>query len=380
MKLRRSAMVLCISLYMAISLTGCGLFDSVKSSVTDELGNLVVGEAQQVDTISEDKYAYSCLMDEEKSVYDQVLNAILEHADKIAVSTKDETVLEKAYNCVMADYGGLFWVSGYQFNTYTSGDTVIGLEFMPKYAMTQEERETTQAQIDSVVTEWLSGVSLNASDYDKVKYVFETLINKVDYVVDSENNQNIISVFVNEQTVCQGYADAALYLLEQLGVPSTIVTGTANGEPHAWNLVLIDGNYYFLDVTWGNSRYMDLDATEQKTINYAYMNMTSEEISATHTAEVFYTVPECTATEANYYYREGKYFDSWDADGIGSIFGNAWKNQDAIVSVKLSNVSLYDKTMSYFIDEQHISDYCRGLRQLSYIEDEGTCVLTIRLR
>ena len=129
MKMKKRLLCFGVSITLMLCLTGCGIFDSLKTSVTDELGTLIVGEPEEVATISSEKYAYSCLNEDEKKVYDQVLNGILEHTDIITVSTKDDAVLEKAFNCVMADYGGLFWVSGYQYNTYTSGDTIIGLEF-----------------------------------------------------------------------------------------------------------------------------------------------------------------------------------------------------------------------------------------------------------
>ena len=57
---------------------------------------------------------------------------------------------------------------------------------------------------------------MTSSDYEKSKWVYETLINRVDYVADAPDNQNIISVFLNGQTVCQGYSNAANYLFSKI--------------------------------------------------------------------------------------------------------------------------------------------------------------------
>ena len=64
----------------------------------------------------------------------------------------------------------------------------------------------------------LADAPKEGSDYEKALYVFKKLIDEVDYVEDSADNQNIISVFLNHETICQGYAYATQYLLEKLGV------------------------------------------------------------------------------------------------------------------------------------------------------------------
>ena len=225
-------------------------------SIQSTIKNSMIGDAVIVESVSYDRYAYQQLSEAEKLTYDQVYDCIINFKNRITLSTKDKDVLANAYEAVMADYGNLFWIKGYQYNTYTNNDEVVGLEFEPKYSMTEEQKDVYQAKVDAVVQDWLSGISVSASDYDKALYVFETLINKVEYDKDSVENQNILSVFLYQSTVCQGYADAAWYLLDQLGIKSTIITGTANNESHAWNLVYLDDAYYYMDVTWGNSKYL----------------------------------------------------------------------------------------------------------------------------
>ncbi len=54
--------------------------------------------------------------------------------------------------------------------------------------------------------------------------------------------------------VCEGYARALKLICDGLGIPSVLVSGTGDGEPHIWNYVQMeDGIWYAVDVTWNDS-------------------------------------------------------------------------------------------------------------------------------
>lgn len=359
-------------------LAECRSVDDLKDWYYGEVGTIVVGEPVVVESISYDRYAYQQLDETTRQVYDQILDCILNYEEKVSLVSKSTDVLSRAYEAVMADYGNLFWVSGYQYNTYKSGEEIVGLEFAPKYTMSQEQRDVYNGTIKAVAQQWLEDLPADATDYEKALFVFETLINNVDYDSNSIENQNILSVFIHKSTVCQGYADAAWYLLNELGIESTVITGEANNEPHAWNLVYLDNAYYFMDVTWGNSKYLNLDNSTAKRVNYAYLAMTTEELSLTHTINVGFEVPECLSTADNYYVHEGLYFDNYDVNSIGWTMQKSYEAGDAELSVKFANSEIYQQVISYFFDEQHISEYCNGITSIYYILDDNANVLTIQ--
>ena len=335
-------------------------------------------ETEKISSVSLEKYAYQTLDEETKIVYDEVYDALLQHKEKISVSTKDYQVLEKAHRAVMSDYGEIFWASGYVYTQYTRGDTLVGLDFAPKYSMTYEERQEMQQKIDIVVEQILAGVSDTASEYEKALYVFEYLVKHVEYQAGAPDNQNIISVFINGATVCSGYASATQYLLDKLGIQSAIITGDAAGESHAWNLARLDGEYYYIDTTWGNSSYQSADAGLGKFVNYNYFAITTEELEQTHSPNGEIDLPLCVATQDNYYVREGLFFTEWNADEIGNILNQAYQQGNCVISVKFSESDYYQQCVSYFIGEQHIADYCSGITSIFYMEDELQRVLTIK--
>lgn len=326
-------------------------------------------ESVEVSRISHGNYAYQGLSQEERQVYDEILSVILSHQEKITLSCTDTEVMRRAYAAVCADYGGLFWVNGYVFTKYTKGEETVGLEFAPNYTMSEEERQQTQQQIDRVVEAWLGGISITDTDYDKVKYIYELLSTNTEYVEGAENSQNIISVFLNGQTVCQGYACAAQYLMKQLGIPCVIVSGTALGDAHAWNLFQMDGAYYYMDVTWGRGRYME-NGIEKYFVDYKYMAMTTEEMLRNHTPDDGVVLPECTAAENNYYRKEGRYIQEWDPDVIGAYFSQAYTEKE-MVTLRFAERELYDKAISYFIEEGNIVEYCPKMEEISYMTEEN---------
>lgn len=360
-----------------LSFCGCSVVDEAFDEVEDGLVSTIIGTPKEVKGVSADRIGYQNLKPKGQKAYDQIVDCILTHEEKATLSITDPKICDRAFSAVMADYGGLFWVSGYSYQTYGKGDETIGFVFEPSYTMTQDERIQTQEKIDRVVENWLSDLPADADDYQKAKFVFETLIDRVDYDRKSDNNQNIISVFLGNETVCQGYANATNYLLWQLGIPAITVTGDAKNESHAWNVIELDGEYYCMDTTWGNSMYLDLDKNKVKHINYAYLNVTSEELFVTHTPDNKLHIPEATGTKDNYFRREGLYFDTWDEEAIGVALSNDYYDQNPMVSLKFSNAGLYHQARHFFIDEGHLADYCEGLDSVTYMESEDTLVLTV---
>ena len=327
---------------------------------------------KDVKSISAGRYAYETLSDEEKKIYDQMLDAVMNHEEEVTLSTSDGRRLEDIFNCVKADYGGLFWVESFRYTQYQRNGHTEVMSFAPNYIMTAGEREDMQKKIDRRVKNYVKGIKDSADDYEKVKTIYRRLIQKVDYNMDAKNNQNIISVFIGKETVCQGYASAMQYLLEKLEIPCVIVTGMAKGGPHAWNLVQLDGEWYYVDATWGNSKYHDDEENDVKYVEYDYLNITTKEMLQDHSPQVKFALPECKALKNNYFVREKKYFTSLDEASIeklGSIFKRAYQKGKNNISVKFSSRELCAQAKEYFLTQYHISDYCDGLETVYYKTD-----------
>ena len=60
----------------------------------------------------------------------------------------------------------------------------------------------------------------------------------------------------NQLSVCQGYAEAYAYMLDQCGIPNRMAQSTRLN--HVWNIVTIEGAEYYVDVTWDDPSEYDL--------------------------------------------------------------------------------------------------------------------------
>ena len=374
-----------IALFMLLFLTGCSseeILSEVPQTIVlpvEEIDSLPGQEAEKTTAESDNtescslldeggsRFAYESLDAQEQIWYGEIEQALGEMTDTVKLSTEpigqglDEQDIDRIFQCVLIDHPEIFYTTGYTYTKYSRGDRTVGIDFAGTYSLPREEAVNKAEEIRGRASEWLSDIPSDASEYDKVKAVYEKIIFSTDYDLNASDNQNIASVFLGNSSVCQGYAKATQYLLNHLGVMCTLVQGTVDtGEAHAWNLVRVDGDYYYVDTTWGDASYRMEDGSGQEElpeINYDYLCVTTQELLRTHRIESVVAMPECTATQANYYVREGVYFTSYDAEQMQSIFDRAWESGRTEITLKCADEECYREICRVLIDEQEIFSY-----------------------
>lgn len=319
-------------------------------------------EMQELRKVSELYYAYHCLDREKQQVYLEMLDALTRIESGVHLSTLDKSILDVVFACVMNDHPELFYVEGYQFTEYMTDAVVTEITFSGTYSMTAEEIGQTQLLIVQRLRDCFAQIPLNEDEYNTVKYLYEWLINNTEYDKTAENNQNICSVFLQGKSVCQGYAKAMQYMLQQAGIQCLLVTGFTNGERHGLNLVRVNGNYYYLDPTWGDASYTsngtdNIAQAYVPSINYDYFLVTTDEITRTHSIEKVVSIPVCSALAENYFVREGLYFDSYDAEKLALIFDSDAVKSAGSVTLKCNSDETYASMVQNLITEQKIFDF-----------------------
>lgn len=321
---------------------------------------ILIQPDEELRAAQQDCYAFLQLAEEEQKIYLEILEALIHFRENVKLSSCDKELISRVFQCVLNDHPEIFYVEGYTYTEYTLGSLLKKITFTGSYSYSQEEVEEKQGQIDSYVNLCLAGMPKDADEYEKVKYIYEYLIRHTDYDASARDSQNICSVFLERRSVCQGYAKATQYLLNRADVFSTLVLGrVVGGEGHAWNLVRIDGAYYYVDTTWGDASYQAVGGSvypieKIPTINYDYLCVTTEQMESTHTLDNVVDMPLCDSMEANFYVREGVYFTAWDEEKIRQVFQDSYERGDTYVTLKCAGPDVYQKMQQILIEQQGI--------------------------
>lgn len=234
-----------------------------------------INDNQNEDNNKYKTYFFSQLDETGKLMYTTMINNLDALKDgkqtiNFSVSNQNaETKFQSAWDAISLDRPEIFYIDTNKISLLTKTTTNIfgntKYEYMlePKdggtyFVDTWNTKEDVAGAINSV--EAKANNIINAAvgtQYDKIKYIHDYIINNVEYDQNgSNNNFDIYGTLINEKAVCEGYAETFKYLMDKLNIPCVIVYGDAindrgETEYHSWNEVLMeDGKWYAIDCTW----------------------------------------------------------------------------------------------------------------------------------
>ena len=174
---------------------------------------------------------------------------------------------------------------------YTSSVSIKYLEGGNEYTITlQYDRDIDElkelhakvdqkadAVIDSIITD-------SMTDQDKVKAIHDYIILNCEYDFDNyllgtipSESRMAYGVLCERKAVCQGYTAAFNLLCAKAGIRSIAIGGNApnSSEDHSWNMVLVDGQIYYVDTT-----HDDPVPDRKGRTSYKYFYLTEAEMTS----------------------------------------------------------------------------------------------------
>lgn len=254
---------------------------------------------------------FSALADDEKQAYIRLEEAVSGYALDIELGNNNVSPesLKRIWEALLADNPAFFWCSGYEYLVDTGSNMVVSMKINTEYK--EEQIRNLEAQIDQAVQGIIAAMPQGLDDYGKVKYFHDYIVINTEYDEASPENQNIISVFLNKRSVCAGYSKALQYLLDEVGIFSTYVTGeVVDRGPHAWNIVEMNQQLYYVDTTRDDPNFVDGTVPHPNFVEYVNFGVRTQDIAETHVIDDHLVkYPELVAQENNYYIREGRYYN-----------------------------------------------------------------------
>ncbi len=173
------------------------------------------------------------------------------------------------------------------------------------YTYSASEYQQMYAQLVAAKDEFLVGIKGNntLNDADKALLIHDKLALMCEYDY-SYTNYDCYGALVNGSTVCQGYAEAYDYLLEEVGIESYLCE--SDTLVHAWNIIYIGGRPYHVDVTWDDIAWASGKRGVEGAVSHENFLRSSNGIYATGHEAFDYDVYPTDTTYDNYYWQNSE--------------------------------------------------------------------------
>lgn len=338
----------------------------------EELRQMEVAQSEE----GHQEYYFKQLTEEEQRVYRELLKGIRAREKEFYLTISDDDSIDRSYHAVLKDHPEIFWVHNREKiykTTYSDSDYCV---FTPGYTYTDSEIDEIQTAMEQSFQEVRALIPEDAGDYEKVRIVYTYVIDHIQYQT-GEDDQSIAGVFWKKSAVCAGYAGAVQYLLERLDIPCIYVDGSTKGstEGHAWDIVKIGQEYYYVDATNGDQPdFLNGDAAqleEHKTIIYDYLCPFPEEYEKTYTPSEELTVPACTAKDLDFYVLNQGYFEDYSWQDIYDYCKMRMDNGAAVVRFKFGSQEAFSEACRELLDDgvvQNVAQYYMKLHGLGQVE------------
>lgn len=264
-------------------------------------------------------------------LYDKIEKEIRHHKGYLYIGNEmSKEEIRYDIRWVMRDNPDIFWFA-HQYH-YDEVSSTIHFQ----YTFSAERVKTIQQSINDVIeNDFCIEYVNNLTRQEQVAYVYKWLVTYCTYNANSSYNQSVYSVFVRRNSVCTGYAKAAQYLFNLLGIESRLVFGRLHNDKedgrHCWNLIKVDNEYYHFDACFGDS-ILDNVAIKSgvqelfkiDSINYNFLCVSTDEILRTRSIEDITTLPDCP--------------NSWHKTFVKSLAQTKLQHREGIRGCLLSHI------------------------------------------
>ena len=294
----------------------------IESNPFKEIGNSKSPNVVDYSNVNVDKYFYNQLEEPSKTIY-KALESNKENMKsgiyRIELGENFSDILEKengqeklgdyyqsAIEAYIYDNPNIFYLSpskmylnietitefaSVSYNVFLNSGNEANY-FAEGFSSEEEVRDAIN-KVEEVKNTILSQRSGN--NYEDIKMVHDYLVDNIEYdsTISRNNIYDVYGALVNRVAVCEGYARAFKYILDEMGIPCVLVIGTGTNsqgetERHAWNYVELEGNWYAVDCTWDDPIIIGGGGQALES-RYKYFLKGANEFNSDHIASGYFT-------------------------------------------------------------------------------------------
>lgn len=392
MSFQKGIVLLLSVVFVAVSCSGCSMLRDVRNeAVARENTPTVAQEDLSLSKTKESDYGYQSLQsDFERNFYQQFgAQMMKDEPEPFTIDYyQDTSRLVAIAQMYCFDHPEVFWLDDRHTLSFVT-DSETFMEVTIGCTLSGSALQNAREALEKAVQTALTGMPADANDFEKEKYINDYLVETVQYddaaaaspEVAVGNEHNAYGALVDKKCVCDGFATAFMLLAERAGINSSIVFGTTpdadENEFHAWNCVNIEGDWYYLDITWNDAsddtvpaigRYINFNiTTEQALRERTLLPMQSESGDGSELHLNNYFVPECTATQYNYF--EYNCYKLTSLDDYSLL-------EEGMVAAAQNEEPYYYFTVSEALDFQMVYDQLMGgdlATVMMAVNDSGEC-------
>lgn len=250
-----------------------------------------------------EKFFYQSLKGEKKALYQAICEGLTnsESYFELPYDYRYDD-LEYVYSLVLLENPQLFYATGnFTWWYYEDGGVEWATALEPGYYWDADFAADMRSEMDAAAVKVLKSIPDGADDFTTLVTLHDWLVKNVTYTLDDLARRYMAyGALADGEAVCSGYSAAFTYMCQLAGIQCVDITGATNDADnanHEWNRVLIDGEWYNMDVTWD-------DPDSGSEISHCYFCVTDAFLEMDHTPDDLYpfgTDSTADCTDMNYF-------------------------------------------------------------------------------
>ncbi len=339
------------------------LFGALSLSACEKTKELTEEQLQLMEAVNKASSGYyrSLLTDEKDiALYDEILTAVITHDKEYVIKHSNSDTVNRIALYITLDNPFVTLsdnlIEYRMTHDYDSDFIDYFTEFDLPFSLNYEDKSEDILESIKKAEEIIAAMPQYDDEYLTARYFHDYLAANVSY--SSDENTTIdhctpYAALIGGSGKCESYSRSFALLCNMAGIDCFMVmydqSQSEDGVGHMWNMVKINGNYYYVDVTH-DSFTKDIGYPDNY-VAYDYFLTNAQGLSRPDliSEKIASVIPAVESDEDNFFVKSGLVFSSYNRNTVGKAAGAFLKAQKdegySGVSIRFENKPHYDKAL-----------------------------------